>query len=78
MRPEDYMMLAVEEAKKGEGFTNPNPMVGAVLVKDGRIVGRDYHHRYGEYHAERNAISNLYGPIRVTESCLAARGLYHR
>ncbi|GFI26565.1 riboflavin biosynthesis protein RibD [Lachnospiraceae bacterium] len=56
MRPEDYMMLAVEEAKKGEGFTNPNPMVGAVLVKDGRIVGRDYHHKYGEYHAERNAI----------------------
>ena len=58
MRPEDYMMLAVEEAKKGEGFTNPNPMVGAVLVKDGRIVGRDYHHRYGEYHAERNAIGH--------------------
>lgn len=52
------MRLAIKEAKKGEGFTNPNPMVGAVIVKDGRILSKDYHHRYGEYHAERNAILN--------------------
>lgn len=58
MQPEYYMNLAIEEAKKGEGFTNPNPMVGAVIVKDGRIISRDYHHRCGEYHAERNAILN--------------------
>lgn len=58
MNPEDYMKLALTEARKGEGFTNPNPMVGAVLVKDGRVIGKDYHHRYGEYHAERNAILN--------------------
>lgn len=58
MNPEDYMRLAIEEARKGEGFTNPNPMVGAVLVKDGRVVGKDYHHQYGGYHAERNAILN--------------------
>lgn len=58
MIPEEYMRIAIEEAKKGMGYTNPNPLVGAVLVKDGRIVGKDYHHRYGEYHAERNAILN--------------------
>lgn len=58
MQAEDYMREAIREAKKGEGYVNPNPMVGAVLVKDGRIVGRDYHHKYGAYHAERNAILN--------------------
>lgn len=58
MTAEDYMHLALKEAEKGEGFTNPNPMVGAVIVKDGRIISRDYHHRCGEYHAERNAILN--------------------
>ena len=58
MNPNDYMRMAIEEAKKGEGFTNPNPMVGAVIVKDGRILSKDYHHKYGEYHAERNAILN--------------------
>lgn len=58
MGPEDYMRLAVEEAKKGEGWTNPNPMVGAVIVKDGIIISKDYHHKCGEFHAERNAILN--------------------
>lgn len=50
------MRRAIELAKKGEGFTNPNPMVGCVVVKDGKIISEDYHHRYGEYHAERNAL----------------------
>ena len=58
MNPTDYMKLAIEEAKKGEGFTNPNPMVGAVIVKNGTILNKDYHHRCGEFHAERNAILN--------------------
>ena len=52
------MKRAVELAKKGMGYTSPNPMVGAVIVKDGRIISEDYHHRYGEFHAERNAILN--------------------
>lgn len=75
MTPRDYMRLAIEEAKKGEGFTNPNPLVGAVLVKDGKVIGKDYHHKYGKFHAERNAILNckedLYGAeIYVTlEPC---------
>lgn len=54
----EYMMRAISLAKKGVGATNPNPYVGAVIVKDGRILSEDYHHRYGEYHAERNAILN--------------------
>lgn len=58
MTAEDYMRIAIEEAKKGIGFTNPNPLVGAVLVKDNKIIGKDYHHRYGGAHAERNAILN--------------------
>ena len=56
---EQYMMRAIELARKGAGWTAPNPMVGAVIVKDGRIIGEGYHERYGELHAERNAIRNL-------------------
>ncbi len=59
MTDRDYMMRAIELAKKGKGRTNPNPMVGAVIVKDGRIIGEGYHPRCGEYHAERNAIASL-------------------
>ncbi len=67
MQPQDYMNLALQEAKKGEGWTNPNPMVGAVIVKDGRIISKDYHHRCGEYHAERNAILNCRENVRGAE-----------
>ncbi|MCR5785350.1 MAG: bifunctional diaminohydroxyphosphoribosylaminopyrimidine deaminase/5-amino-6-(5-phosphoribosylamino)uracil reductase RibD [Eubacterium sp.] len=53
-----FMERALELAKKGEGHTNPNPMVGAVIVKDGRIIGEGYHERCGEGHAEVNAFKN--------------------
>ena len=56
MTENDYMRIAIEEAKKGMGWTSPNPMVGAVVVKDGKIISKDYHHKCGEYHAERNAL----------------------
>ena len=56
MTDQDYMKRAIELAKKGEGWTNPNPMVGAVIVKDGRIIGEGYHARCGELHAELKAI----------------------
>ena len=59
MQDQDYMRRAIELAKKGTGFTSPNPLVGAVIVKDGRIIGEGYHARYGELHAERNAIASL-------------------
>lgn len=52
------MRRAIELAKRGFGFTNPNPLVGAVIVKDGRIIGEGWHEYYGGLHAERNAIKN--------------------
>ncbi len=54
-----YMRRAIELALSAKGRTNPNPMVGAVIVKDGRVIGEGYHHRYGDLHAERDAIKNL-------------------
>lgn len=55
---EKYMKRAIELAQTARGNTSPNPMVGAVIVKDGRIIGEGYHERYGELHAERNAFKN--------------------
>ncbi len=52
-----YMRLALSLAEKGRGWTAPNPMVGAVLVKDGEIIGQGYHAKYGEAHAERAALA---------------------
>lgn len=52
----DYMRLALQLAERGAGWTSPNPMVGAVIVKEGRIIGQGWHARYGELHAERNAL----------------------
>jgi diaminohydroxyphosphoribosylaminopyrimidine deaminase/5-amino-6-(5-phosphoribosylamino)uracil reductase len=51
-----YMRRALELARQGEGFTSPNPMVGAVVVKDGRIVGEGYHPAAGRPHAEVYAL----------------------
>ncbi len=59
MTDRDYMLRAISLAKKGTGYTSPNPLVGAVIVKDGRIIGEGYHAIYGDLHAERNAIKNL-------------------
>lgn len=58
MTDEKYMRIALELAKRAEGWTNPNPMVGAVIVKNGQIIGQGYHEKYGQLHAERNAIAN--------------------
>ena len=58
MTDKAYMRRALELAKKGEGWTAPNPMVGAVIVKEGRIIGEGFHERYGEPHAERNALAS--------------------
>lgn len=55
---EQYMKRALELAKLGWGYTNPNPLVGAVIVKDSRIIGEGYHEYFGGPHAEINAIKN--------------------
>ena len=57
MQHEEYMRRAIELAKKGMGFTSPNPMVGAVIVRDGKIIGEGWHKKYGELHAERTAFA---------------------
>ncbi|MBT6047878.1 MAG: bifunctional diaminohydroxyphosphoribosylaminopyrimidine deaminase/5-amino-6-(5-phosphoribosylamino)uracil reductase RibD [Candidatus Scalindua sp.] len=54
-----YMGIAIRLARKGIGKTSPNPMVGAVIVANGKIVGRGYHKRCGDHHAEINAINNV-------------------
>lgn len=53
---EEFMSRAIELAKGGTGRTNPNPLVGAVIVKDEKIIGEGFHHKYGDLHAERDAL----------------------
>ena len=57
MNHEFFMQLALELAEKGRGYTAPNPMVGAVVVRDGQVVGQGYHRAVGEAHAEINALA---------------------
>ena len=53
-----YMRQAVALARRGTGWTAPNPLVGAVVVKDGKVIGRGYHARCGGLHAERAALAD--------------------
>jgi diaminohydroxyphosphoribosylaminopyrimidine deaminase/5-amino-6-(5-phosphoribosylamino)uracil reductase len=53
----ELMRRAIELAKKGGGYVHPNPLVGCVVVNDGAIIAEGYHEKYGEYHAERNALT---------------------
>ncbi len=57
MHDTTYMQMALDLAWKGRGWTSPNPMVGAVVVKDGRVIAQGYHARCGELHAERAALA---------------------
>ena len=56
MTVRDYMLRAIELARGGLGWTSQNPLVGAVIVKNGRYIGEGYHERCGERHAEGNAM----------------------
>lgn len=57
MNGTDYMALAIQLARRGAGWTSPNPLVGAVLVKEGRVIGQGWHRRCGGLHAEREALA---------------------
>ncbi len=57
MSDERYMRRALELAQLGGGYTSPNPMVGCVVVHDGRIIAEGWHQKYGGPHAEVNAIA---------------------
>ena len=68
-------------ADRGRGWVNPNPLVGAVIVKDGRIIGEGWHERYGGLHAERNAFkqctedpagATLYVTLEPCQMCAGA------
>jgi diaminohydroxyphosphoribosylaminopyrimidine deaminase/5-amino-6-(5-phosphoribosylamino)uracil reductase len=56
---ENYMQRAMDLALLGEGKVSPNPMVGCVIVKDGKIIGEGWHKKYGEAHAEVSAIQSV-------------------
>jgi riboflavin biosynthesis protein ribD len=55
---EKYMRMAIELAKRGAGAVNPNPMVGAVVVKNGKVIGEEYHKFFGGPHAEVYALED--------------------
>ena len=57
MDDKHFMQLALDLAVRGRGYTSPNPMVGAVVVKNGRVAGSGYHQKVGGSHAEVNAIN---------------------
>lgn len=64
------MRRALQLARLGEGLTSPNPMVGAVIVHRGLIIGEGYHHRYGGPHAEVNAVRSVTHPEQLYDSTI--------
>ncbi len=57
-KDDHWMRLALEEGRRGLGTTSPNPPVGAVIVADNRVIGKGYHRKAGEAHAERLALAS--------------------
>ena len=72
-----YMRKAIELAKKGEGKVNPNPIVGAIIVKDEEIIGSGYHKKYGGNHAERNAIKNAIKNVQGSTIYVTLEPCFH-
>ena len=58
MADESYIQLTIEIARRGEGSVSPNPLVGCVITKNNKIIGAGYHQKFGEEHAEINAINS--------------------
>ena len=73
---EIYMQRCLELALLGAGSVSPNPMVGSVLVFDGSIIAEGYHPKYGEPHAEANAIDYVLKNVDDAENKLKASTLY--
>jgi diaminohydroxyphosphoribosylaminopyrimidine deaminase / 5-amino-6-(5-phosphoribosylamino)uracil reductase len=67
---ENYMRRCIELAKTGMGNTAPNPMVGSVIVHAGKIIGEGFHQKFGEAHAEVNAINNVVDKSLLSNACL--------
>ena len=73
---EPYMQRCLELAALGMGSVSPNPMVGAVIVHGGRIIGEGYHQRYGEAHAEVNAVNSVLSKNDDAEELLRDSTIY--
>lgn len=69
-KEEQYMLRALELATLGRGQVSPNPMVGCVIVHEDQIIGEGYHQKFGEAHAEPNAIHGVQNPQLLKESTL--------
>lgn len=67
---EKYMYRCLQLARNGKGFTSPNPMVGAVVVHNGTIIGEGFHRKYGEPHAEVRAIDSVKDKSLLKDSTL--------
>lgn len=70
MQDEVYIKRAIELAEKALGRTYPNPLVGSVIVHNGRIIGEGYHRKAGENHAEINAIESVEDKSLIPESTI--------
>jgi diaminohydroxyphosphoribosylaminopyrimidine deaminase / 5-amino-6-(5-phosphoribosylamino)uracil reductase len=70
---EIWMQQAIEQARLGTGLTSPNPKVGAVIVKDGKLIGRGFHPKAGRPHAERFAIADA---LNRHPECLHGASIY--
>jgi diaminohydroxyphosphoribosylaminopyrimidine deaminase / 5-amino-6-(5-phosphoribosylamino)uracil reductase len=73
---EKYMHRCLELAALGLGFVSPNPMVGAVVVLDDEIIGEGYHQKYGEAHAEVNAINQVISKFQNSTERLKQSTIY--
>ena len=73
---EKYMQRCLELAQSGVGYVSPNPMVGAVVVYNDRIIGEGYHQKYGEAHAEVNAINQVINNFDDHEELLKQATIY--
>src|ERR1700744_2084411 len=73
---ETYMQRCLDLAALGIGNVSPNPMVGAVIVHGGRIIGEGYHQQYGQAHAEVNAVSQVLANYTNTEELLKNSTIY--
>lgn len=70
MQDEFYIRRCIELAQKAIGNTYPNPLVGSVIVHNGKIIGEGYHHKAGENHAEINAINSVENKTLIPESTI--------
>ncbi|MCT4594297.1 MAG: bifunctional diaminohydroxyphosphoribosylaminopyrimidine deaminase/5-amino-6-(5-phosphoribosylamino)uracil reductase RibD [Anaeromicrobium sp.] len=75
---EKYMKRAIELAKKGEGLVSPNPLVGAVIVKDGKVIGEGYHKYYGGNHAEIEAFNSANDSVEGATMYVTLEPCFHK